>query len=83
MIRGETVKNGDFSDSEEDARDAIVVGELLISGRFLHFATLAATLAFALYPRPTANTVRYILIYRRICRRNRINILQQGSRACV
>jgi len=25
MIRGETVKNGDFSDSEEDAMDAFVV----------------------------------------------------------
>jgi len=25
MMRGETVKNGDFSDSEEDAMDAVVV----------------------------------------------------------
>jgi len=25
MMRGETVKNGDFSDSEDDAIDAIVV----------------------------------------------------------
>jgi len=25
MMRGETVKNGDFSDSEKDAMDAVVV----------------------------------------------------------